>query len=144
MEPALQYCTHLIYGYAGISDETYKLVSLNEHFDVTKDNYRAITNLKRRFPGLRVLLAVGGNEDLNGDGDDKNLKYRTLVLPRHLRNITQITLKLYILILDRIAGTQNGLCELRSHSSQEFRFRRFGSRLGVPRNETEKDPQLYR
>lgn len=79
LEPALQYCTHLIYGYAGISDETFKLVPLNEHFDVTKDNYRAITNLKRRYPGLRVLLSVGGNEDLNGDDDDKNLKYRTLV-----------------------------------------------------------------
>lgn len=79
MEPALQYCTHLIYGYAGISDETFKLVSLNEQFDVTRDNYRAITNLKRRYPGLRVLLSVGGNEDLQGDGDDKNLKYRTLV-----------------------------------------------------------------
>lgn len=79
LEPALQYCSHLIYGYAGISDETFKLVPLNEHFDVTKDNYRAVTNLKRRYPGLRVLLSVGGNEDLNGDDDDKNLKYRTLV-----------------------------------------------------------------
>ncbi|KAI7815495.1 chitinase-like protein [Rhyzopertha dominica] len=79
LEPALQYCTHLIYGYAGINDQTFKLVPLNEHFDVTRDNYRTITNLKRRFPGLRVLLSVGGNEDLQGDGDDKNLKYRTLI-----------------------------------------------------------------
>ena len=83
IDPALQYCTHLVYGYAGINEQTYKLTPLNEHFDVTKDHYREVTNLKRRFPGLRVLLSVGGNEDLAGDSGDKkynrNVKYRNLI-----------------------------------------------------------------
>lgn len=50
------------------------MVPLNEYFDVTKDNYRQITELKRRFPGLRVLLSVGGGaDDLDKD------KYLSLV-----------------------------------------------------------------
>lgn len=47
---------------------------LNEQFDVTHDNYRQITNLKMRYPGLRVLLSVGGGRDT----EDKE-KYLTLV-----------------------------------------------------------------
>lgn len=39
------------------------MVALDESFDITKNNYRAVTDLKRRFPGLRVLLSVGGGED---------------------------------------------------------------------------------
>ncbi|KAF2900983.1 hypothetical protein ILUMI_05201 [Ignelater luminosus] len=70
----LQFCTHLIYGYAGINPSTYKLVPLNEQFDVTRDNYRQITNLKLRYPGLRVLLSVGGGRD----SEDKE-KYLTLL-----------------------------------------------------------------
>jgi len=65
LEEPLQFCTHLIYGYAGINADTHKLVPLNEQFDVTRDNYRQITNLKRRYPGLRVLLSVGGGRDQN-------------------------------------------------------------------------------
>jgi len=47
---------------------------LNEQFDVTRDNYRQITNLKRRFPGLRVLLSVGGGRDT-----ENTEKYLTLL-----------------------------------------------------------------
>lgn len=77
IDKALEFCTHLIYGYAAIHPENYKLIPLNEQFDVTRDNYRHITKLKLRYPGLRVLLSVGGGEDVS---DDKNLKYRTLVI----------------------------------------------------------------
>ncbi|KAJ8954362.1 hypothetical protein NQ318_011035 [Aromia moschata] len=79
LEPALQYCTHLIYGYAAIKEDTLKLVPLNEQFDVIKDNYRHVTDLKRRYPKLKVLLSVGGNEDISGEGDEKNTKYREIV-----------------------------------------------------------------
>lgn len=63
MEQAIPFCTHLIYGYAGINPDTFKLVSLNEQLDINRDNFRTVTNLKRRFPGLRVLLSVGGGAD---------------------------------------------------------------------------------
>ncbi|EFA03805.1 imaginal disc growth factor 2 precursor [Tribolium castaneum] len=79
LEPALQYCTHLIYGYAAIDEETYKLTPLNEQFDVIKDNYRKVTDLKKRFPKLKVLLSVGGNADVSGQDEEKNIKYRNLL-----------------------------------------------------------------
>ncbi|XP_065164237.1 chitinase-like protein Idgf4 isoform X2 [Atheta coriaria] len=74
LEPALQFCTHLIYRSAGINAATNKLVPLNEHFDVTKDQYRKVTELKRRYPTLKVYLAVGA-----GDDDQNPEKYLTLL-----------------------------------------------------------------
>ncbi|XP_017784767.1 PREDICTED: chitinase-like protein Idgf4 isoform X2 [Nicrophorus vespilloides] len=74
LDPALQFCTHLIYRSAGINADSFKLVPLNENFDVTKDNYRKITELKRRFPTVRILLSVG-----NGDDDQNTEKYLTLL-----------------------------------------------------------------
>ncbi|KAF5295429.1 hypothetical protein FQA39_LY13090 [Lamprigera yunnana] len=63
LEEPLQFCTHLVYGFAGINPTTYKAIPLSEQFDVTQNHFREITNLKRRFPGLRVLLAIGGDRD---------------------------------------------------------------------------------
>ncbi|XP_060536626.1 chitinase-like protein Idgf4 [Cylas formicarius] len=79
LEPALQYCTHLVYGYAAIKEDTLKLVPLNEQFDVIKDNYRHVTDLKIKYPNLKVLLSVGGNDDVSGEGNEKNLKYREVL-----------------------------------------------------------------
>nr|QFZ95587.1 imaginal disc growth factor [Acanthobrahmaea europaea] len=65
LDPALSFCTHLVYGYAGIQPDTYKMVPLNENLDVdrTHANYRTITNLKTKYPGLKVFLSVGGDAD---------------------------------------------------------------------------------
>lgn len=79
LEPALQYCTHLIYGYAAINENSFKLVPLNEQFDVIKNNYGHVTELKKKFPNLKVLLSVGGNEDVTGEDEEINKKYRELV-----------------------------------------------------------------
>ncbi|XP_072391421.1 chitinase-like protein Idgf4 [Diabrotica undecimpunctata] len=79
LNEALRYCTHLLYGYAAIDDNTYKLVPMNEQFDVIKENYRHITDLKKTHPKLKVLLSVGGNEDISGSGDEKNEKYRKIL-----------------------------------------------------------------
>lgn len=67
LEPALTFCTHLIYGYAGINPETFKLISLNEGLDLDtgKAHYRTVTSLRRRFPNLKIILSVGGNHDEN-------------------------------------------------------------------------------
>lgn len=66
LDPALSFCTHLVYGYAGVQPDTYKMVSLNENLDTDRNyaNYRAITNFKAKYPGLKVLLSVGGDADL--------------------------------------------------------------------------------
>lgn len=65
LEPALQFCTHLVYGYTGINFETNKLQSLHENLDLDqgKGHFRVITALKRRFPTLKILLSVGGGHD---------------------------------------------------------------------------------
>lgn len=67
LEQGAAFCTHLIYGYAGIDPATNKLKSLNEALDLDqgKGHFRQITLLKRRYPGLKVLLGVGGGADPN-------------------------------------------------------------------------------
>lgn len=76
LDPALSFCTHLMYGYAGIQPDTYKMVPLNENLDVDKlhQNYRALTNYKSKYPGLKVLLSVGGDADV-----EEVQKYNLLV-----------------------------------------------------------------
>nr|QFZ95589.1 imaginal disc growth factor [Micropterix calthella] len=76
LEPALPSCTHLVYGYAGVAADTYKMVPLNENLELDqgRGNYRHITSLKNKFHGLKVLLSVGGDVDDNSDG-----KYNTLL-----------------------------------------------------------------
>ncbi|KAK5646685.1 hypothetical protein RI129_005149 [Pyrocoelia pectoralis] len=69
----LQFCTHLIYGFAGINPTTYKAIPLSEQFDVIQNHYRDITNLKRRYPGLKVLLSIGGQRD-DPEHSEKYLK----------------------------------------------------------------------
>ncbi|CAH1183292.1 unnamed protein product [Phaedon cochleariae] len=80
LEPALQFCSHLVYGYAGINPANNKIQPLDEKLDVNQNNYRQISDLKRRFPGLRVLLSVGGGRDTSGtEVKDRNMPYRTVI-----------------------------------------------------------------
>ncbi|XP_044732058.1 chitinase-like protein EN03 [Chrysoperla carnea] len=74
-DAALPSCTHLIYGYAGIEADTFKITSLDSNLDLPagNDNYRTITKLKSRFPALKILLSVGGGAD-----SDRS-KYLTLL-----------------------------------------------------------------
>lgn len=65
IEPALSFCTHLVYGYADINEQTNKLESANPTLDLDqgKAHFRVITALKKRFPTLKVLLSVGGEHE---------------------------------------------------------------------------------
>lgn len=67
IEPALSSCTHLVYGYAGINADNFKIAPLisNDELDQTKGLYRQITSLKTKYPNLKVLLSVGGDADGN-------------------------------------------------------------------------------
>ncbi|XP_049308514.1 chitinase-like protein Idgf5 isoform X3 [Bactrocera dorsalis] len=64
LEPALQFCNYLVYGYAGIDPRTYQLKPLNKNLDITQNHYRDITNLRHNHPQLLILLSVGGDRDL--------------------------------------------------------------------------------
>uniref|UniRef100_U5EUT6 Putative imaginal disc growth factor 4 n=1 Tax=Corethrella appendiculata TaxID=1370023 RepID=U5EUT6_9DIPT len=76
IEPALSFCTHLVYGYAGLKAENNKLVSLNEQLDLDtgKGYFRAVNTLKRKFPNLKVILSVGGDHD-----NENREKYLTIL-----------------------------------------------------------------
>lgn len=65
LEPSLSFCTHLVYGHAGLNAATHKLESINARLDLDQDkgHFRQITQLKRKFPALKVILSVGGGAD---------------------------------------------------------------------------------
>lgn len=69
IEPAVSFCDVLIYGWAGIDPYTNKVRSLKESLDLDNGHglYRQVTNLKSKYPKLKVLLGVGGNADPNND-----------------------------------------------------------------------------
>ncbi|XP_068629927.1 probable chitinase 10 [Battus philenor] len=53
-------CTHLHYAFAVMHPHNYAVIPANEDYDVIKGGYRIATGLKRRIPGLRVLISIGG------------------------------------------------------------------------------------
>lgn len=70
--PGLSQCTHLVYGYAGIKAEDFKLAPLisNEELNPTTGLYKQITSFKSQYPKLKILLSVGGDAD---EGSEKYL-----------------------------------------------------------------------
>ncbi|ALC40013.1 Idgf3, partial [Drosophila busckii] len=73
MELALQFCTHVIYGYAGIHAETYELQSLNQPLDFERRHFSQVTALKEKYPYVKFLLSVGGDRDVVHDEKYINL-----------------------------------------------------------------------
>ncbi|XP_016964824.1 chitinase-like protein Idgf1 [Drosophila biarmipes] len=63
LELALQFCTHLVYGYAGLKAQTHELFSLNVDLDMFY--YKDITALRQKYPQLKILLSVGGDRDVD-------------------------------------------------------------------------------
>ncbi|XP_043261071.1 chitinase-like protein Idgf4 isoform X2 [Colletes gigas] len=65
VRPALSLCTHLVYGFAGISPENFEVLSLNPNLDTGAGYayYRLVTQLRRDYPDLKVYLGIGGNAD---------------------------------------------------------------------------------
>ncbi|CAK9817594.1 Probable chitinase 2 [Anthophora quadrimaculata] len=58
----LELCTHLIYTFAGLNSTTSTIRSLDPHMDIENGigNYRKMTQLRKKYPNLNVLLAIGG------------------------------------------------------------------------------------
>ncbi|XP_075152625.1 chitinase-like protein Idgf3 [Haematobia irritans] len=73
-ESIVQFCTHVVYGYAGIDPETFEIISLNAQRDVKRRHFSTITELKDRYPSTKFLLSIGGDKDL-----DKPEKYINLL-----------------------------------------------------------------
>ncbi|XP_052854490.1 chitinase-like protein Idgf2 [Drosophila gunungcola] len=71
LEIGAQFCTHLIYGYAGLRGENLQAYSLNENLDIYKHQFSEVTSLKVKYPHLKVLLSVGGDRDIDVDHPNK-------------------------------------------------------------------------
>lgn len=56
----LDKCTHLIYAFVGLSNQTWELFSIDPEYDFNKGGYRRFTALRKKYPHLQTLLAVGG------------------------------------------------------------------------------------
>nr|ALO79345.1 chitinase 8 [Chilo suppressalis] len=52
-------CSHIIYAFAGINSDG-AVIPLDVELDFGKDNYRNFTDLKKKNPNLKPMLAVGG------------------------------------------------------------------------------------
>lgn len=72
LELALQFCTHLVYGYVGLKPGTHELYSLNVDLDMF--HFKDITQLRDRFPHLKVLLSIGGDRDVDESHPNKYLE----------------------------------------------------------------------
>ena len=57
-------CTHVVFGFAGLNENTNEIMSLNEYNDFFENwglgAYDRFTDLKKINPNLKTLLAVGG------------------------------------------------------------------------------------
>ena len=73
LEQGLEFCTHLIYGYAGLTRETFEIFSLNVDRDMF--HYRQITALKAKFPHLKIYLSVGGDKDIDQVDSNKYIHF---------------------------------------------------------------------
>ncbi|KAK0167192.1 hypothetical protein PV327_004623 [Microctonus hyperodae] len=62
---ALGFCTHLIYGFAGVDPVSFEAISLNPTLDTGAGHafFRLVPQFKRNYPDLKVLLSIGGNAD---------------------------------------------------------------------------------
>ncbi|CAB3241732.1 unnamed protein product [Arctia plantaginis] len=62
LEPAL--CTHLVYSFAGLNETTNTIKSLDPWQDLETDygkaGYKRLVGLKKKYPHLKVTLAIGG------------------------------------------------------------------------------------
>lgn len=72
LELALQFCSHLVYGYVGLKPDTHEVFSLNVDLDMF--HFRDITQLRARYPHLKVLLSVGGDRDVDEQHPNKYLE----------------------------------------------------------------------
>ncbi|XP_075218345.1 putative chitinase 2 [Lycorma delicatula] len=62
LDPSL--CSHLVYAFAGLNENTSTIVSLDTYNDLEEDggkgSFKRMTSLKKTYPHLKVTLAIGG------------------------------------------------------------------------------------
>nr|QPD99037.1 putative chitinase 1 [Tityus serrulatus] len=60
-------CTHIIYAFAGLDSKDLIIKPGDENVDVNKGTFQGVVEVKKKNPKLKVLLAIGGWVESEGD-----------------------------------------------------------------------------
>ncbi|XP_046975063.1 probable chitinase 2 isoform X2 [Vanessa cardui] len=62
IDPTL--CTHIVYAFAGLDEESYTIKSLDPWLDIDRNNgngaYKNLTRIKKAYPHVKITLSLGG------------------------------------------------------------------------------------
>lgn len=53
-------CTHVVYNFIGVNEDTFELEPLQREIDIVQNGFNRFTDLKKKSPLLRTMIAVGG------------------------------------------------------------------------------------